>query len=146
MSGWCGGRWQLGLACRIEAAWWVGGVLACRVGSARWVGGGGVAGQDGGGSRARMGCNLQGLALCWGGEVGWRWWGVGAGWRWLTCMNGGFACRVGAAGWRWQHVASHVGADGSGEARRGVEVGAQAAGVRWEIRRVERRLNLWRGN
>ncbi|KAH9165599.1 hypothetical protein EDB89DRAFT_1911244 [Lactarius sanguifluus] len=59
VSGWRGGWWRLGLVCRIEAAWRVGGVLACRVGSARWVGGGGVAGQDGGGSRARMGCNLQ---------------------------------------------------------------------------------------
>ncbi|KAH9172459.1 hypothetical protein EDB89DRAFT_1906139 [Lactarius sanguifluus] len=71
--GWRGGRWRLGLACCVEAAWRVGGVLACRVGSvrmevvrvhewaaisrvlccvgaARWVGGGGVAGQDGGGS------------------------------------------------------------------------------------------------
>ncbi|KAH9177655.1 hypothetical protein EDB89DRAFT_1902272 [Lactarius sanguifluus] len=110
VSGWRGGWWRLGLVCRIEAAWRVGGVLACRVGSARLVGGGRVAGQDGGGSRARMGCNLQGLAPCWGGEVGWRWWGVGAGWRWLACTNGGFACRVGAAGWRWRHVVSHVGA------------------------------------
>ncbi|KAH9174842.1 hypothetical protein EDB89DRAFT_1904394 [Lactarius sanguifluus] len=86
--GWRGGRWRLGLACCVEVAWWVGGVLACRVGLARWVGGGGVAGQDGGGSRARMGCNLQGLALCWGGEVGWQWRGGGAGWGWLTCTNG----------------------------------------------------------
>ncbi|KAH9158817.1 hypothetical protein EDB89DRAFT_1917375 [Lactarius sanguifluus] len=86
--GWRGGRWRLGLACCVEAAWRVGGVLACRVGSVRWVGGGGVAGQDGGGSRARMGCNLQGLVLCWGGEVGWRWWGGGAGWRWFACTNG----------------------------------------------------------
>ncbi|KAH9173870.1 hypothetical protein EDB89DRAFT_1905030 [Lactarius sanguifluus] len=133
--GWRGGRWRLGLACHVEAAWRVGGVLACRVGSvrmevvrvhewaaisrvlrrvgaARWVGGGGVAGQDGGGSHAQMGCNLQakGLAPCWGGEVGWRWWGVGAGWRWLACTNGGFACHVGAAGWWWWRVASHVGA------------------------------------
>ncbi|KAH9161059.1 hypothetical protein EDB89DRAFT_1914121 [Lactarius sanguifluus] len=69
MLGWRGGRWRLGLACCVEAAWRVGGVLACHVGSVRWVGGGGVAGQDGGGSRARMGCNLQGLVLCWGGEV-----------------------------------------------------------------------------
>ncbi|KAH9162432.1 hypothetical protein EDB89DRAFT_1913263 [Lactarius sanguifluus] len=75
--GWRGGRWRLGLACHIEAAWRVGGVLVCHVGLARWVGGGGVAGQDGGGSHARMGCNLQakGLVPCWGGEVGWRWWG-----------------------------------------------------------------------
>ncbi|KAH9175692.1 hypothetical protein EDB89DRAFT_1903800 [Lactarius sanguifluus] len=81
-----------------------------RVGAARWVGGGGVARQDGGGSHAQMGCNLQGLVLCWGGEVGWRWWGVGAGWRWLACTNGGFACHVGAAGWWWWRVVSHVGA------------------------------------
>ncbi|KAH9177654.1 hypothetical protein EDB89DRAFT_1902271 [Lactarius sanguifluus] len=73
VSGWRGGRSQLGLACHVEGAWRVGGVLACVgsgwrmevvrvhewaaisrvlccVGAARWVGGGGVAGQDGGGS------------------------------------------------------------------------------------------------
>ncbi|KAH8978164.1 hypothetical protein EDB86DRAFT_2837011 [Lactarius hatsudake] len=32
----------LGLACCVEVAWWVGGVLVCHVGSARWVGGGGA--------------------------------------------------------------------------------------------------------
>ncbi|KAH9073476.1 hypothetical protein EDB83DRAFT_2312814 [Lactarius deliciosus] len=42
VSGWRGGWWQLGLACRVEVAWWVGRVLACHVGSARWVGGGGA--------------------------------------------------------------------------------------------------------
>ncbi|KAH9168879.1 hypothetical protein EDB89DRAFT_1909081 [Lactarius sanguifluus] len=153
--GWRGGRWRLGLACCVEAAWRVGGVLACRVGSvrwvggggvagqdgggsrarmgcnlqgereakrrktkekliliirpkvlccvgaARWVGGGGVAGQDGGGSRARMGCNLQGLVLCWGGEVGWRWRGGGAGWggshEWAAISR--VLRRVGVARW-----------------------------------------------
>ncbi|KAH9083944.1 hypothetical protein EDB83DRAFT_2309820 [Lactarius deliciosus] len=40
VSGWRGGRWRLGLVCRVEAAWRVGGVLACHVGLARWVGGG----------------------------------------------------------------------------------------------------------
>ncbi|KAH8994141.1 hypothetical protein EDB86DRAFT_2829956 [Lactarius hatsudake] len=40
MSGWRGGWWQLGLACHVEVAWQVGGVLACHVGLARWVGGG----------------------------------------------------------------------------------------------------------
>ncbi|KAH9159743.1 hypothetical protein EDB89DRAFT_1915664 [Lactarius sanguifluus] len=117
--GWRGGRWRLGLACRVEAAWRVGGVLACRVGSARWVGGGGVAGQDGGGSRARMGCNLQGLAPCWGGEVlrrvgAVRWVGGGGV---LEQDGGGSRARMavlramlGAAGWWWWRVASHVGA------------------------------------
>ncbi|KAH9166673.1 hypothetical protein EDB89DRAFT_2128628 [Lactarius sanguifluus] len=107
--------------------------LARRVGAARWVGSGGVSGQDGGVSHARMACNVQ-----------------------------GFACRVGVAGWWWRHVASHVRGGvlgqgrmeaarvhegtamacnvevmgeglekgGSGEAGRGEEVGAQA-GVRW---------------
>ncbi|KAH9172868.1 hypothetical protein EDB89DRAFT_1905760 [Lactarius sanguifluus] len=122
------GRWGLGMPCWVGEVgwwWWGGGAgwrwFACTnglqspgscavLGRLRWVGGGGVAGQDGGGSHAQMGCNLQGLAPCWGGEVGWRWWGVGAGWRWLACTNGGFACHVGAAGWWWWRVASHVGA------------------------------------
>ncbi|KAH9160156.1 hypothetical protein EDB89DRAFT_1915154 [Lactarius sanguifluus] len=93
-------RWRGGsggvLACRVGSARWVwrgrmevvrvhewaaiSRVLR-RVGAARWVGGGGVAGQDGGGSHAQMGCNLQ-----------------------------GFACHVGAAGWWWWRVVSHVGA------------------------------------
>ncbi|KAH9041875.1 hypothetical protein EDB83DRAFT_2318163 [Lactarius deliciosus] len=64
VSGWHGGWWQLGLACPVEAVWWVSGVLACHVGSVR------------------------SCALCWGGEVGWQWQGVGAGWRWLACLNG----------------------------------------------------------
>ncbi|KAH9026926.1 hypothetical protein EDB83DRAFT_2319697 [Lactarius deliciosus] len=42
VSGWHGGQWRLGLACCIEVAWRVSGVLACHVGSARWVGGGGA--------------------------------------------------------------------------------------------------------
>ncbi|KAH9179065.1 hypothetical protein EDB89DRAFT_1901117 [Lactarius sanguifluus] len=124
--------WRVGgvLACRVGSArwvgrWWGGGAgwrwFACMnglqspgscavLGRRGGFGGGGVARQDGGGSHAQMGCNLQGLVLCWGGEVGWRWWGVGAGWRWLACTNGGFACHVGAAGWWWWRVVSHVGA------------------------------------
>ncbi|KAH9172412.1 hypothetical protein EDB89DRAFT_1906094 [Lactarius sanguifluus] len=91
--GWRGGLAVVGWRGRMEVVcvheWAAISRVLRRVGVARWVGGGGVAGQDGGGSRARMGCNLQGLALCWGGEVGWRWWGVRAGWRWLACTNGG---------------------------------------------------------
>ncbi|KAH8994142.1 hypothetical protein EDB86DRAFT_2829957 [Lactarius hatsudake] len=71
MSGWRGGRWQLGLVCHVEAAWRVGEVLACHVGSARWVGSG------------RAGWRWFAFS-----RVGWQWWGVGAGWRWLACMNG----------------------------------------------------------
>ncbi|KAH8979430.1 hypothetical protein EDB86DRAFT_2835944 [Lactarius hatsudake] len=97
VSGWRGGQWQLGLVCHVEVVWQVGGVLACHVGSvrievvrvlqglahcvgaARWVGDGRVLGQDGGGSHARMACNVQGFVCCvgavWrvggGGMLGW---------------------------------------------------------------------------
>ncbi|KAH9051325.1 hypothetical protein EDB83DRAFT_2553111 [Lactarius deliciosus] len=113
-------QWQLGLACHIEVAWRVGGVL--RVMLRRH--GGSV-----GSWRAVLGWQWQrgragwrwhtctnGLQspgscmLCWGGEVGWRWQGVEAGWRWLACMNGlqhpGLAvaacckpCQGGVLGW-----------------------------------------------
>ncbi|KAH8979429.1 hypothetical protein EDB86DRAFT_2835943 [Lactarius hatsudake] len=83
MSGWRGGQWGLGLACRIEVAWqWWGRMevvcflqgLVHRVGVARWVGNGGVLGQDGGSSRAQMACNVQGFA-CHVGAA----WQVGGG-------------------------------------------------------------------
>ncbi|KAH8995262.1 hypothetical protein EDB86DRAFT_2829571 [Lactarius hatsudake] len=115
MSGWHGGQWGLGLVCRIEAAWRVSGVLACHVGSARWVGGGGagwrwfvfsrpkvlchvgaarwvgdggVSGQDRGGSRARMACNVQGFA-CRVGAVQWVGGGgmLGRGWQWPATLK-----------------------------------------------------------
>ncbi|KAH9009975.1 hypothetical protein EDB83DRAFT_2322586 [Lactarius deliciosus] len=146
MSGWRGGWWRLGLACRIVVVWrglarcvevmwqglgmcwvrvadgvgaggswalcaalrWRGGSagswramlgrrgLACRVGVARWVGSGRVSGQDGGGSRAQMACNIQGFACCVGGQVGggsvlrtMSGWRVGAG------TNGSGSCAQG---------------------------------------------------
>ncbi|KAH9002131.1 hypothetical protein EDB86DRAFT_2827555 [Lactarius hatsudake] len=86
MSAWRGGRWWLGpcmprwrgvagrqgLARRVEAAWWVGGVLVCRVGSAC--------------RESADGRGWQGVAC----RVGVAWWWVG---------SGGLACRVGAAQW-----------------------------------------------
>ncbi|KAH9077506.1 hypothetical protein EDB83DRAFT_2311970 [Lactarius deliciosus] len=110
------GRWGVvrrvgtmwwGLARCVEVAWQVSGVLACRVGLARWVDGGSVAGQDGGGMRARMACNLQAEGLvCCVGTV--RWVGGGG----VSRQDGGgsharMACNV-QAGWWWRRVASHV--------------------------------------
>ncbi|KAH8977376.1 hypothetical protein EDB86DRAFT_2837895 [Lactarius hatsudake] len=78
VSGWGGGRWWLGLACRIEAAWQVGGVL--RV----------VLRQHGG--LAVAGCCVP----YWGGVV--------AGW-WSGCCvpcwgGGGMVSRVMSGRWR----------------------------------------------
>ncbi|KAH9158892.1 hypothetical protein EDB89DRAFT_1917233 [Lactarius sanguifluus] len=70
MSGWREGRWRLGLACHIEAAWRVGGVLACHVGLVRWVGGGGAGWR--GFAFSRVLCAVLGwrgglaVAGCWG--------------------------------------------------------------------------------
>ncbi|KAH8989771.1 hypothetical protein EDB86DRAFT_2831452 [Lactarius hatsudake] len=113
-----------GLACRVGAARWVGGGgmevaclheslqcpvegLACHVGVAKWVGSGGVSGQDGGGSRARMACNVRpGFCVpCWGGGADWQWRRIGAGTNegssraQMACNVQGFACRVRAARW-----------------------------------------------
>ncbi|KAH9165663.1 hypothetical protein EDB89DRAFT_1911241 [Lactarius sanguifluus] len=131
------GRW--GLARRIGAMWWVGsgGVLG-------WWG---VAGH--GALRAVLGW-CGGLAGCWGRDE-WRWNG-------LQCPGSCVPCWGGVAGWQWRHVGAGSGLrapgggndlqcsgayvlitseDGrgawkgeSGEARRGVEVGAQAGGLR----------------
>ncbi|KAH9082225.1 hypothetical protein EDB83DRAFT_2310423 [Lactarius deliciosus] len=82
--------WWLGLACCVEAVWRVGGVLHVVL---RWRGGsagscGSVAGQDGGGTCARVACNLQGLACC----VGMARW-VGGG-RVLRQDGGGSHARM----------------------------------------------------
>ncbi|KAH9051610.1 hypothetical protein EDB83DRAFT_2316742 [Lactarius deliciosus] len=70
VSGWCGGWWRLGLACRVEVAWWVGGVFVCHVGLARWVGGGRAGWRGFAFSRAlRAVLGRQGglaVAGCWG--------------------------------------------------------------------------------
>ncbi|KAH8983090.1 hypothetical protein EDB86DRAFT_2834099 [Lactarius hatsudake] len=119
VSGWRGGRWRLGLACRVEAAWRVGGVL--RV----------VLMQHGG--LAVAGCCMP----YWGGVVaGWWsgccvpcWGGGGVVSRVMSgrCAGGrlemtrmlkaaAISCNVQAVvlravlGRRWGGVASHVGA------------------------------------
>ncbi|KAH9080261.1 hypothetical protein EDB83DRAFT_2608550 [Lactarius deliciosus] len=114
VSGWRGGQWWLGLACRIETVWQV---LVCRVGSVRWAGSGSVSGQDGGGSCARMACNVQGLVQRVGAA---RWVGCGR----VSGQDGGglhaqMACnvqglvrRVGAV--RWVGGGGMSGQDGGG--------------------------------
>ncbi|KAH9080262.1 hypothetical protein EDB83DRAFT_2310546 [Lactarius deliciosus] len=111
------GWWRLGLACRVVVSrrvagcctpcwdgvgvgggWALHAVLRRRGGSWRamlgWQGGLVVAGQDGGGSRAQMACNVQAEGLAWHVEVA-RWVGGGG----VSGQDGGFTCCVGAA-WR----------------------------------------------
>ncbi|KAH9166044.1 hypothetical protein EDB89DRAFT_1903984 [Lactarius sanguifluus] len=136
-GGWRGGRWQLGLVCRVEVAWrglahrvevtWRG-LGVCWGGGVVWVGGGGAGWRGFAFSRvlhAMLG-QRSGLAVV----------GVGAGWRWLACTNGlqhpRFVCRVEVAGWWWRRVASHVwggvvgaGTNGSSSCARGDGNGLQ---------------------
>ncbi|KAH8980444.1 hypothetical protein EDB86DRAFT_2835335 [Lactarius hatsudake] len=83
--------------------------FACRVGAARQVGSGGVLGQG----------RMKAAHVH-------EWPAMSKVLRAVLGRRGGLAV---AACWRWRRVASHVGAGESGEAGRGVEVGAQA-GVR----------------
>ncbi|KAH9001971.1 hypothetical protein EDB86DRAFT_2827432 [Lactarius hatsudake] len=73
-----GGGWALRAALRQRGgsagSWRAMLGLARRVGAVRWVGDGGVSGQDGGGSHARMACNVQGFACRVGAA-----WQVGGG-------------------------------------------------------------------
>ncbi|KAH8987707.1 hypothetical protein EDB86DRAFT_2832211 [Lactarius hatsudake] len=65
MLGWRGG----GLAVEVLRVVLGRRGLARRVGAAKWVGGGGVSGQDGGGSCARMACNVLRAVLGWRGGL-----------------------------------------------------------------------------
>ncbi|KAH8977289.1 hypothetical protein EDB86DRAFT_2838055 [Lactarius hatsudake] len=85
------GRQGLGMPCWVgEVGWWWQGRmevvhflqakgLVRRVGVVRWVGDGRVLGQDGGGLRAQMACNVQGFVcrvgvarrVGGGGVLGW---------------------------------------------------------------------------
>ncbi|KAH8996930.1 hypothetical protein EDB86DRAFT_2828969 [Lactarius hatsudake] len=156
-----------GIACRVGAAWWwVGsGGLACRVGAARWVGGGGMEVARlhekpamSSVLRAVLG-RRSGLAVvgCRGRME------VARVREWPATSVQGFACRVGAA----RRVGSG-GVLGQGRMkaahvhewpatsrvlravlgrRGGLAVAGRSLGVRENmIHRVERRLNLWRGN
>ncbi|KAH8979287.1 hypothetical protein EDB86DRAFT_2836004 [Lactarius hatsudake] len=89
--------------------------LARRVGAAKWVGGGGVSGQDGGGSRfvCRVGAARR---VGSGGVLGQgrmkaahvhEWPATSRVLRAVLGRRGGLAVAV---CWRWRRVASHVGA------------------------------------
>ncbi|KAH9030717.1 hypothetical protein EDB84DRAFT_1439055 [Lactarius hengduanensis] len=103
-GGWCGGRWGLGLACRVEAG---RRGVARRVEAAWRVGGSGVL-RAVLGRRGVLGRRWRGVAshvgaACWSGDE----------WRRLACSRGQqwpATFRSGVAGWQWWRVASHVGA------------------------------------
>ncbi|KAH9163197.1 hypothetical protein EDB89DRAFT_1912859 [Lactarius sanguifluus] len=143
------GQW--GLACRIGAMWWVGGgrVLAWRGVAGRralramlgWRGG--LAGCWGRDEWRWNGLQRPGSCVpCWGGAAGWRWWHVGAGSGLCAPGGGNDLQRSGA----YVLITSEDGRGAwkgeSGEAGRGVEVGAQAGGLRSEIWHTSRHIAI----